>query len=300
MSIVNRRSFLRSSAVATVASAPLLTGSAHILAGPRKLAPLGVQLYTVRNLMKIDPRSTLAKIAAIGYTEVEFAGYFNLSPKEARAAVDSAGLAAPSNHIDYKALTTAFPQALESAHTAGHKFLVNSWIDEDVRNRPDAWKRVADSFNRAGETARQSGIHFAYHNYWYDFKPLPDGKLPYDLLLQECDPKLVVMEMDICWAIVGGIDPVAYFDRYPARFRLVHLKDLKKLPKPTVREGGEITADQVTPVMTEVGSGAIDWKRILAHSEQAGMEHYLVEHDEAVDAIATLQKSFAYLDSTRF
>src|SRR5262249_5816039 len=199
MNKVNRRSFLCSTVVAAMAASLPLGRSCPVALPARKLRPLGVQIYTVRNLVKIDPRGTLAKIAAIGYTDVEFAGYFNLSPKDARAAVKDAGLAAPSNHIDYKTLTNAFPQELEFAHMLGHKFLVNSWIDEEVRNQTDGWKRVADSFNRAGETAKQAGIQFAYHNYWYDFKPMASGALPYDLLLQECDAKSVVMEMDICW-----------------------------------------------------------------------------------------------------
>src|SRR4029077_19277878 len=102
----------------------------------RKLGTLGVQLYTVRKVMKSDFSGTLAKVAAAGYKEVEFDEYFTLSPKEVRAALDQAGLRSPSKHVNYKTVTNTFPQALDAAHTVGHKFLVNPWIDDAVREHP--------------------------------------------------------------------------------------------------------------------------------------------------------------------
>ena len=293
---IHRRMFIESSVAATIVSSlPSALGRpAH------QLDRIGVQLYTVRDLMKSDPSGTLAKVAAAGYQEVEFAGYFNLSSKEVRAAIDKAGLAAPSNHVDYKTVTNSFPQALDSAHIIGHKFLVNSWIDEDVRNRPDGWKHIAEALNRAGEAATKAGIQLAYHNYWFEFKPLADGTLPYDLLLRACDAHLVAMELDLCWISVGGGDPLKYFNRYPGRFPLVHVKDVKKLPKPSPAEGATLSSDQILPDMTEAGSGIIDWKRIFAQSGKAGIQHYFVEHDQPADPIASIQQSFRYLSAVRF
>jgi len=293
---MKRRTFLQSSLAAAVSS------SLHtvLVPAPHRIGRLGLQLYTVRNLLQSDAAATLAKVAAAGYKGVECAGYFGLSPKQARAAIDAAGLVAPSGHIDFKTLTTAFPQALETGQIVGHRFLVNSWIDEEVRNRPGGWAQVAEALNRTGEAAKAAGIQLAYHNYWADFQPMPNGTLPYDFLLKECDARLVVMEMDLCWVTVGGADPVDYFRRYPGRFRMVHIKDVKRLPKPSPREGAVLTADRVIPDMTDVGSGIIDWKRIFAASDHAGIEHYFVEHDEPADPIASITRSFAYLHSLSF
>lgn len=293
---MKRRAFIASSAgAAVVSSLPAALGRPG-----RKLERIGLQLYTVRNLMKADPAGALAKVAAIGYKEVEFAGYFHLSPKEVRVALDQAGLDAPSSHVDYQTVLTAFEPALEAAHTAGHKFLVNSWIDDAVRRQPDFWKQAAAAFNRAGETARKAGIQFAYHNYWFEFKPLADGTIPYDLLLKECDSRLVAMEMDLCWIQVGGADPLAYFERYPGRFRLVHIKDVKRLPKPSSAAGATIDSAQILPDMTEVGSGVIGWKRIFAQSGKAGIQHYFIEHDQPADPMASILKSFRYVSALRF
>jgi len=296
MKSIDRRTFIQSSAAAAIVSSlpPALARAEH------RIERIGVQTYTVRDLMKADTPGTLAKIASIGYKEVELNGYFGLSPKEFRAALDKAGLAAPSNHIDYKMVTNTFPQAIESAHIVGHKFLVNPWIDEEVRKHPDGWKQAAEAFNRAGEAAKKAGIQFAYHNHWFEFYPMADGTLPYDLLLKECDPHLVAMELDLCWIHVGGRDPLKYFDEYPGRFPLVHVKDLKKFPKPTAAEGGTITFEQVYPDMTEAGSGIINWKGIFAQSGKAGIQHFFVEHDRPADAIASITKSYEYLNALRF
>jgi sugar phosphate isomerase/epimerase len=272
----NRRTFIESSVAATILSS--LPAAFARPAG--QLDRIGVQLYTVRDLMKSDPSGTLAKVAAAGYQE--------------------AGLASPSNHIDYKTVISSFPQALDAAHIIGHTFLVNPWIDVDIRNHPDGWKQAAEAFNRAGEAAKKAGIQFAYHNHWFEFKPLADGTIPYDFLLKACDPQLVAMELDLCWINVAGADPLKYFDRHPGRFPLVHVKDVKKLPKPSPAEGATIDFEQIFPDMTEVGSGVIDWKRIFAQSGKAGIQHYFVEHDKPADPIASIQQSFRYLAALRF
>lgn len=296
MTIVHRRAFIESS----VASAFISSIPSALARPAHRIDPIGLQLYTVRNLLKSDFPGTLAKVAAAGYKEVEFSDYFHLSPKEVRSAIAAAGLAAPANHVDYKTVTNTFPQALDAAHTIGHKFLVNPWIDDEVRNHPGGWSQAAEAFNRAGEAAKKAGIQFCFHNHWFLFKPMADGILPYDFLLKACDPQLVAMEMDLCWTRVGGADPVKYFNQHPGRFPLVHIKDVKKLPKPTSIDGASITSEQVTPDMTEVGSGIIDWKHIFANSAKAGIQHYFVEHDEPADPIASIQQSYQYLSALRF
>ena len=289
---MDRRTFL-----GTMTAATLLTRRLGFADDDHKIEKIGLQLYTVRDLMKHDFDGTLAQVAAVGYKEVEFAGYFNHSPKDVRAAVDRHGLTAPSAHIDYKNLGDKFPEVIEAAKVVGHEYLVNPWIDEKIRKQPDGWKHAAETFNRAGEACKKAGIQFAYHNHWFEFLPV-NGKLPYDLLLTECDPNLVKMELDLCWITVGGQDPLRYFDRYPGRFPLVHVKDVKRIPPVTA--GGRQDFGSSMKDMTEVGSGIIDWKKIFAQSDKAGIKHYFVEHDHPRKPLESIKKSYEYLARLRF
>ena len=289
---MDRRTFL-----GTMTAATLLTRRLAFAADDHKIDKIGLQLYTVRDLMKQDFDGTLAKVAAIGYKEVEFAGYFDHSPKDVRAAVDRRGLTAPSAHIDYKSLGEKFPEVIEAAKVVGHEYLVNPWIEEEIRKQPDGWKHAAETFNRAGEACKKAGIQFAYHNHWFEFLPV-NGKLPYDLLLTECDPNLVKMELDLCWITVGGQDPLKYFDRYPGRFPLVHVKDVKRVPPVTA--GGAQDFGSSMKDMTEVGSGIIDWKKIFAQSDKAGIKHYFVEHDNPKKPLESIKTSYDYLARLRF
>jgi sugar phosphate isomerase/epimerase len=211
--------------------------------------------------------------------------------------LDRHGLTGPSAHVEYKSLGEKWPGVLDAAHVVGHQYLVNPYIDDEVRNGPDGWKRAAEAFNRAGDASQKAGIQFAYHNHWFEFWPV-NGKLPYDILLEECDPKLVKMEMDLCWIMVGGQDPFKYFNRYPGRFPLVHVKDLTKIPKVDAT-GGQKFGDTLEE-MTEVGSGTIEWKKIFAQSDKAGIKHYFVEHDHPKDPFASVTASYQYLANVRF
>ena len=287
---INRRTFLGQVAAGTLLSTASSRAAAH------QIERLGVQLYTVRDLMAKDFEGTLAKVASLGYQEVEFAGYFDQTPTNVRAILDRHKLTAPSAHIDYPSLGEKLPQIIDASRIIGHRYLVNPWIDEEMRKQPDVWKRVAEAFNRAGEATSKAGIQFAYHNHHFEFVPV-NGTMPYDLLLKECDPKLVKMELDLCWITVAGQDPLTYFSHYPGRFPLVHVKGLKKLPT------GPAPApfDQAIPNITDVGSSdIIDWKRIFAHSEQAGIRHYFVEHDQPASPLDSLQASATYLRALRF
>jgi sugar phosphate isomerase/epimerase len=190
-----------------------------------------------------------------------------------------------------------WPEQIESAKIIGQSYIVCPWIPEEVRKQPDGWKRAADTFNRAGEVSKKAGVQFAYHNHWFEFLPA-NGKLPYDFLLENCDPNLVKMELDLCWIEVGGGDPIKYFDRYPGRFPLVHVKDMKKLPAVSAA-GGQDFGDTLKD-MTAVGSGIIDWKRIFAQSEKAGIKHYIVEHDKPAAPFDSIKISYEYLRQLRW
>jgi len=289
---MDRRTFL-----GTMTAATVLTRRFAFAADNHKIDKVGLQLYTVREVMKSDLDGKLAKVAEIGYREVEFAGYENHTPGEIRAMLERSGLAAPAAHVEYKSLGEKWPSVLDAAHVIGHEYVVNPYIDDQVRKQPDGWKRAAETFNRAGEASQKAGIQFAYHNHWFEFTPV-NGKLPYDILLQECDPQLVKMEMDLCWITVGGQDPLKYFAQYPGRFPLVHVKDLTKMPNVSA-SGGQNLGDTLSE-MTEVGSGMIDWKKIFAQSDKAGIEHYFVEHDHPKDPFDSARKSYEYLAKLRF
>jgi sugar phosphate isomerase/epimerase len=281
---MDRRTFIGT------ASAAALMSHVGWATAEHRIEKIGLELYTVRDLLKKDFEGTIAKVAKIGYKEVEFAGYLNdlpnlsPSPKRAKEILDANGLSAPAAHIAYKMLTPeSWPKVIEASETLGHKYIVNPSIDRELAKTSDGWKKAAEKFNWAGRESMRSGIQFGYHNHTEEFKALPDGKLPYDILLAESDPKLVTMEMDLGWAHEAKADPLAYFAKNPGRFPLVHVKDFDK-----------------HDMMTEVGSGVIDWKAIFAKSEQAGIKHYFVEHDEPMMPLESIQKSYEYLDKLRF
>ena len=292
---LNRRAFLQTTAAITAST--LLTRRISWAADDHKIEKIGVQLYTVRDQMKADFDATLAKVAAIGYKEVEFAGYFGRTPQQVRAAIDKNGLSAPSTHVQYDELDEKFPSVIADSKVIGLDYIVCPWIPEELRKSPDIWKQASEKFNRCGEACKKAGLQFAYHNHWFEFLPTSGGKLPYDMLLEMCDKNLVKMEMDLCWITTAGGDPVKYFNRYPGRFPLVHVKDLKTLPKISTG-GAQNFGDTVD--LTEVGSGIIDWKKIFAHSEKAGIKHYIVEHDHPKDAFQSIATSYGYLKNLRW
>jgi sugar phosphate isomerase/epimerase len=291
---MNRRTFLETAT--TVTAATLLANKFSWAAAEHHIGKVGVQLYTVRDLMKDDFDGTIAKVAAIGYKEVEFAGYFGRTGQQVRAVLDKNGLSAPSTHVQYDELDDKFPSVVETSKAIGLKYIICPWIPEELRKSPDIWKQASEKFNRCGEQSKKAGMQFGYHNHWFEFLPV-DGKLPYDELLKACDANLVKMEMDLCWVTAAGADPLKYFNLYPGRFPLVHVKDLKTLPKITAG-GAQNYGDTVD--LTEVGSGLIDWKKIFAQSDKAGIKHYIVEHDHPKQPLDSIKTSYEYLSKLSF
>lgn len=288
---MNRRKFL-----GTITAGSVVASRISWAAEGRKIEKVGLQLYTVRDSMKGDFAGTIAHVSRIGYKEVEFAGYFDHPPKEVRDILDKNGLTAPAAHIPYDVLDDKWPGVLEAAQVVGHKYIVCPWIDDEVRKQ-GRWREAAAKFNKAAEASKKAGIQFAYHNHHFEFVPA-EGKYAYDVLLEQTDPSLVQMEMDICWMNIAGQDPLKYFDRYPGRFPLVHVKDVKKIPAKT----GDTPVDfeKVFPEMTSVGSGVIDFKRVFAQSEKAGIKHYFVENDYPKSQFGDIEASYAYLAKLTF
>jgi sugar phosphate isomerase/epimerase len=297
---MNRRSFIGTSIAATLAAAAKPAWAADTA---HNIDRVGIQLYTVRGTMKTDFEGTIAKVAATGYKEVEFAGYFDHAPKDVRAILDKNSLVSPSCHVDYTVVEKKWPKTLEAAKIVGHRYIICPWIDEKQRAEPGGWQRAAELFNKAGEASKKAGIQFGYHNHSFEFQPADSlgGKLPYDFLLTETDSKLVAMEMDLCWISVAGKDPLAYFEKYPGRFPLVHVKDwVKDASSSSGYQGAMGQTVKYGGHMADVGQGSIDWKNLFAHAGKAGIKHYFVENDEPKSAFDDIKISYDYLHALRF
>jgi sugar phosphate isomerase/epimerase len=243
-------------------------------AGPATALP-GLQLYTVRSEMERDFDGTLARVAEIGYREVEFAGYFERLPAQVRGALQTTGLSAPAAHIGLEAFESELDRTLDSAAEIGHSLVIVAWVGDD-RRTADGYRRTADQFNTFGEAARARGLQFGYHNHDFEFAPLADTN-GYDILLENTDPENVGYELDLFWITKAGHDPFAYFARWPGRFPAVHVKDMDGSPEQR---------------MVDVGDGTIDFAAIFARSDEAGIRHYFVEHDQPADPMASIQRSY--------
>lgn len=265
----------RAGAANTSSSSPEMAGSGGV-----PLGPIGVQLYTVRDEMKRDVAATLARVARIGYKEVEFAGYFDHSPAEIRAMLDANGLTAPSAHIPLDVMSSDTAGVIAAAKVIGHRYVVVPFLDPGARGD---WHGLAKRLNTLGAAMSAAGLTLGYHNHDFEFAPV-DGTTGYAILTGETDPALVKLEMDLYWATKAGQDPLAWFAKYPGRFELVHVKDSRGAPNNE---------------MTSVGSGTIDWHRIFAKRAEAGIKHYFVEHDNPTDAFASIAASYTYLSNLR-
>ncbi len=279
---MDRRRFLETGGFAALASSGFGQLACARAGATGRLDQIGVQLYTVRDAMAGNVEETLDRVAAIGYGEVEFAGYFERTPEQIRDALRASGLAAPASHVPVETLDADWDAQLEAAETMGHRYLVVAWLAPEQRSTIDDYRRFAELFNQAGERAQAAGIGFAYHNHDFEFLAL-DGEVPFDVLLAETDPGLVRFELDLFWITKGGRDPLAYFGGHGGRFPLVHVKDMGP-------EGG----------MVDVGAGAIDFASIFARRQEAGIEHAFVEHDNPPDPFASIGAGFGYLDRLRF
>ena len=237
----------------------------------------GLQLYTVRALMEADTLGTLETVAEIGYREVEFAGYFGHDPSAIRTHLDQLGVQSPAAHFSLADFSNDIERVIETAAVVGHRYLVCAWIPEEQRTSLDDYRRLARSFNEWGMRCSKAGIQFAYHNHDFEFAA-HEGGIPYDILLNECDAGLVAMEIDLYWIRKAGHDPFSYFERYPGRFKLCHVKDMA--------ENGD---------MADVGAGTIDFAAVFEHAELAGIEHYFAEHDNPTDAIQSITTSYSGL-----
>jgi sugar phosphate isomerase/epimerase len=277
----SRRAFLKASG-AVVAAA--VAGGARMEAAPLKL-PIGLQLYSVRELLPKDFDGTLRKVAADGYTEVEAAGYFNRTAAEFRHSMDQAGLRCISTHHPMGPLLKQGDELIAYGQALGLLYIV---CPSPVRRDPaakgplnlDDWGWVAGQLNTIGEKVKAAGMTFGYHNHGPEFGS-EGGVVFYDELLRLTDPKLVVFEMDCGWVISAGRNPIDYLSKMPERFPLLHVKDMKKDSK----------GDYASTVM---GTGVAKYGPILRAA--TGLKHYFIEQEEFdIDTIEALRLDAEYM-----
>lgn len=310
--MATRRKFLQQSGAFALGSLLIPQLSKSALFSLRKnYPPIGLQLYTMGNLMTTDTKGTLQKLAAIGYREVESAGsqkgnFYGFKPKEFATMVKDAGMHWRSAHVGGAAFKTS--QIMKMAKNAEDSARIKSYL-EKMKNAPkplnltDNYQQLADDaaegglsylvcssipvstldeiktavevFTKSGEACKKNGVQFAYHNHVTEFDEV-QGHRPFDYILNHTGKDLVKMELDLGWATKAKQDPVELFKLHPGRFPLWHVKDL----------------DRTTMQPTEVGSGFIDFKRIFDNAQESGMKYFFVEQDGAPKPFEDVTKSY--------
>ena len=316
----SRRRFLQG-LCATAAATPLISAcvteaESDPLFFSRNELPVGLQLYTLGDLTRTDLDGTLQQVAQIGYRTVETASYMGQTPEQLRAKLDAVGLACASAHVGMREGTPEEPGLLgdlsklsDQMKTIGASHVVCPILsppsDITVEPKPDEgfrvltrivaqmtedhWKRLAEQLNTIGGALKSNGISFGYHNHNTEFVTV-GGRTGLDILLTETDPQLVTFELDVGWVAAAGADPAEIFDRYPGRFELMHVKDVKASTTPNV----DLRMDP-----TEVGSGRLDWATILPAAYRAGVRNFFVEQEPpfTMSRLEAVRTSFRYLNA---
>jgi sugar phosphate isomerase/epimerase len=303
---ITRRRLLTDSVLVGAVSGSSLRGA---FAAARKDAP-GIQLYTVGESLRSDVASTLRKVRSIGFKEVETAGFAGLSAAEFRKLLDAADLVAPSAHLQF--VEDKLDAVFADAHALGARYAVSSVLRRGTgpllyeaapggaapQGPPppaamtlDDAKRTAELANRIGERAKRAGLQYVYHNHQFEFVPQAGGAIPYDELLKQTDPALVKFQIDCGWMVVGGANPVEYFERHPGRFPLIHVKDF--LP---VAAGSDRWAPRLG---AELGRGTIDYAPIFAAANANGLEHFFAEQEGPYTRMSQLDAAVVAYDYLR-
>jgi sugar phosphate isomerase/epimerase len=275
----NRRDFLKISAAGTAGM--MLLGSGVSLAAvseDRKKFGVGLQLYSIRDAMAADPMGSLKKLSALGYKNLELAGYadgkfYGHTPAEFKKIVADLGMITISSHaaVESKGITMDTAKLMADSHAAlGVKYCIQPWVNDEDRTI-EKFKKMVGDWNKVGKIMKGVGIQFGYHNHNFEFKNM-NGVVPYyDIYMPEMDKDLITMELDLFWACKAGQNPVEMFNKYPGRFQLLHLKDMKTNQPPFF--------DVIKDDICSVGAGVIDFKKILAAKKVAGMKYHFVEDD---------------------
>jgi sugar phosphate isomerase/epimerase len=275
----NRRDFLKVSAVGALGMMAFSPFACKSVAGiDRKSYGVGLQLYTIRDAMDADVKGSLQKLSDLGYKNLELANYadgkfYGFAPREFKQIVNDLGMEIVSSHtqVEAEGITVDNAKKMADDHAElGVAYCVQPWVNDEDRNVETYKKMIAD-WNEVGRIMKNVGIQFGYHNHNFEFANL-DGIVPYyDIFMPEMDADLITMELDMFWAAKAGQDPVEMFKKYPGRFQLFHFKDMFTNEDPFF----DVIKDDIAPV----GEGVIDFKRIMAAKDVAGMKFMFVEDD---------------------
>jgi sugar phosphate isomerase/epimerase len=298
----NRRVFLQQlgmAAMATMLSESAIASAISNTGSQVASRKIGLQLFTLRDLLLKDVKAVISEVSKIGYNTVETyygypgpyaaEGFWGLDAKAFRALLEAYQMSSPSGHYNVTAYLSpngnedVLKSHIETAAIVGQQYFVVPAMPTDIRTSGtiDDYKQMAQKFNRAGELCKDHQLKLGYHNHAFEFKDLGNGVTGYDVLLKETDPGLVSFELDIFWLINAGYDPLALFKENPGRFKMWHVKDMDKTDK---------------SIYTEVGTGRIDYKRILAEAKLSGLENLFVEQDVIkIDPYKSITQSLNYV-----
>lgn len=270
--------------------------NAGLLYAQRQKAPLytgalGIQAYTYRHAFPKDVAATLDTIKMLGFTELE-GGPGKMPPEEFRRLCDERGITIPSTGTSYEELVNNPQGVADRAKALGARYVMTAWIPHKsgAFSLADA-KKAVDDFNAAGKVLKENGITFCYHIHGYEFWPHEKGTL-LDYMIQNTDPRYVSFEMDILWTHFGGGDPVGLLRKYGDRWKLMHLKDLRKgAPK-------DLTGHTPDENDVPLGTGELDIPAVLKAARKAGVQHYFIEDESpAGEVTGQVKQSIAYLKS---
>ena len=255
--------------------------------------PLGLQLYSLRDLLAKDVPGSLGRVHDFGIAYVELAGTYGMPAEKFRDQLEAAGLTPVSGHFSYEQFRDHLGDVIREARVFGLRYVGCAWIPHTEPFDEKTCREAASVFNRAGAALAAAGMKFFYHTHGYEFRPV-EGRTLFDLLISETKPDTVSFEMDIFWAVHAGQDPVWLFGRYGSRFQLMHLKDMKKVTPTGLFTGSSDVANDVS-----LGAGTINLPAALKAARKAGVKWYFIE-DESPASADQIPKSFRYLENVRF
>ena len=281
-----------------IAAAPLVfcngSGAAEIGTSKSYTGPTGLQLYSLRDMLKTQgPAVMLDKSKTLGFKYVEVADYGGLTPAEFRVQLDQRGLVPIGRHYPFEALRDDIEGVIRDAKALGVPYVGCAWISHKAPFDEKQCRAAAAVFNRAGAALAKAGIKFYYHNHGYEFFPHGSGTL-FDLLVAETDPQTVLFQMDVLWTVLPGQDPAKLLEKYPNRWLLVHLKDLKKgVPAGNMTGGTPLTND------VALGTGQVDWPAFFRAAQRVGVKYYFIE-DESPTVVEQIPQSLRFLESVEW
>ncbi len=289
------RPFLWIALVAAWVTAGCSTHTASVGTGSHFRGPVGIQLYSLRAQFTRNVPQTIGTVKGFGIQEVELAGNNNLKNPAYRQMLEQAGLKPIAGHFPMERITGDTEAVAKECQDLGIRYVGAAWIKGKGEFDIEAAQKAAADFNKAGKALAAHGIKVFYHCHGYEFKHRnSSGLKAMDILIRETDSRYVAFEMDILWVQYPGEDPAAWLAKYPGRWELMHLKDLKKGVPTGFHNGGTDPNNDVA-----LGTGQMDWAKILKAAQKSGVKHYFIE-DESASSVEQIPQSLKFLESVRW